>query len=952
MLARSHTVRDDRRRQTRGLQGVRARLAGGRRTRGGARPAFRRPRGRRLRRRTNRPRFRPPRCWPVARTLQAMHERTAPEAPAGFCHGDIKPGNLLVTADTTIVLDLEHTRPISLAAPGATSGYDDEPFGTAGFAAPEVRSHGLATTAADVFGLGATLRWLLSGGGLARLPQDAAMQQLVARCTAPDRSQRPTAGEVATELASLARRLADEPDEDILARIASGNRIEFVSDSPRYAALQRFAQRQRRLLQRFPELLTIPTSTPSTPATVLRSLHHVQRTLRHFPRHRELLAWRRRLAAVARDLLAATASKISGWQRDEDHDQAARWLEDSMQLARALLLLPGRQPIPGAPDPRTAGLLQRDPITFLQRLEEQLGEARAELDEARTAIDRAEQSLDLEAAEAAIDAMAERYGGSSPTAARRRDQLHRLAFYFDRIALAQPNVDRLARTWDKTALEPVATFIGACVRTTARMAARTGQGESSTPLGLRSLQVTLVNLAEEFPHLYVCSGPAHEALSGALAHTSDLAAELVAEASQQLESVPVPVRPLQITLGRLDTFRILEALIDRPERPRSELLDSIEALRLKFETARAARDRLAEGAEEAIARGHWTTGLFDMERAVAGLNPADEEERAEAERLEGRLLDARKKKRQLEDAVRQNVELGNRYGAQQDDTTSTIADRIATLTERRTCLEFLVANLPEERARLYGTDLRDVELHIALEQAAVAEAEFDAATGAVEHQQEIAQRAVTELEDSLDTAGFTAEPPGRLVRMLEHWRAVVAAGERDAASRREEAARRARGRRRMAIAVTLSLGIAVAAVIWSTGAGLWQTAAAAERDAGALLTDFEARIAADESTWSEADRELVAALRGAIANARTAAPFDAAIWHDELAGQLRAIASHANVKGICEAASAGWAAALATAAERSDAAARQTLATRTRELAVDLADRPLTPPTAVLRTLR
>ena len=46
----------------------------------------------------------------------------------------------------------------------------------------------------------------------------------------------------------------------------------------------------------------------------------MQRTLRHFPRHRELLAWRRRLTAVARDLLAATASKISGWQRDEDHE--------------------------------------------------------------------------------------------------------------------------------------------------------------------------------------------------------------------------------------------------------------------------------------------------------------------------------------------------------------------------------------------------------------------------------------------------------------------------------------------------------------------------------------------------------------------------------------------------------------------------------------------------------
>lgn len=816
---------------------------------------------------------------PVARTLAAMHAHRGPSAPAGYCHGDIKPGNLLATATTTLVLDLEHAAAIN---PTAAAGEPGPVHGTGGFAAPEARHGAAPSPALDVYGLGATLRWLLTGAGLARLPQDRDLHELVRACMAEDPNARPAAASIAERLATIARRLQNDSDEEILGPLAAGERLEFVSDSPRHAELQRFAARQRRLRERFPELLQIPDGAPSTPAATLRALHHVQRALRHFPRQRNLLTWRRRLTACARDLLAATASRVSGLQRDERHDDAAHWLDDSLQLTRALLLVPGREPIPGAPDPRTVGLLQRDPLAFLRRLQDQLADARAELATATSAIDSAEQELDLDRAEAAIDAMAERYGGASPTAARRRDQLHRLRFFCERIALGLPSVERLAQTWDRTALDPLLGFVTEC----ARAIGPANRPDVTTPLGLRSLQVTLVNLAEELPHLYVRSGPAHDALTSALEHTSDRAAELVAEASKQLESVPVPVRPLQITLGRLDSFRILEALVDRPERPRSELLDAIEQLRLEFEQARAARDRLTEGAEEAMARGHWTTGLFDMERAVAGLNPADEEERAEAQRLEERLEEARAQKRELEDAVRHNVELGNRYGMQQDDPASTVEDRLATLRERRTQLRKLRQKLPEERAQLYAADLRDVELHIALEQAAGAELTFDEASD-VEPRREIATRTTKALETAASSATFDNDPPGRLLRQLEHWRTVVAACNREVETRAAEAARRARTRRRALLVLAASLVLSLSTLAWTAGPWLLSTVFAGENDAGSIAERIQA-LRTRVADLANEQQVPATALAEAVAEATAATATDALARHDAFAAALTA----------------------------------------------------------------
>ncbi|MCA8974400.1 MAG: phosphotransferase [Planctomycetes bacterium] len=815
---------------------------------------------------------------PVAHTLARLHAEQVTAAPHGLCHGDIKPQNLLATDDTTLLLDFEHARPIASGHAGASA----TPTGTHGFAAPEATQGCAAAAALDVFGLGATLRWLLDGGAdEARLPQDGELEQFLAACTAADPARRPTATAAAATLDKLAHRLGDDHEEQLLARIAGGERLEFVSDLPRYSQMRRLAQRQRRVLAHVPDLLTIPDAVPETPAGQLLALHRVRRALRWFPRHQPLLRWRIAVATAARESLAATAETVAAHQRGEQFELAARWLDDAIGLADSLRRLPANGPIPGAHDRRTVGLLQRDPRAFLERLLQQIDDARIELDAATAAIDAAEERFDLRAAEAAIDAMAQQYGGSSPTAARRRDQLHRLAFYLDRMACASPNVERMAQLWDKSALEPLLQLVAACTRTSFRP---TTEDLQTAPLGLRSLQVALINLAEEFPHLYVRSGPALDALSNALMHASDLAWELVAKAGKQLAAVPVPVRPLQVTLGRLDTFRILEALVDRPERPRSRLLDAIESMRLKFEQARATRDRLAQGAEQAMARGHWTTGLFDMERAVAGLSPGDEAEVVEAERLQARLEEAKRQKEAIDVAVRRNVELGTRYGLLQDDAASSFSQRHQVLAERRDYLHFLALNLPAERAALYTRDLREVELQMTLEQAGVAETEFDATEEPGERLR-LARQTLDRLETAAKASEYGDAPPGRLLRVLEHWRTVAEQCQRDEERRQAERARKERNRRRVLIAA-LATALTVVVAGWAASPWLLGSPAIAATRAS-TLTELSNRARMLPAASQAATEELLATVREAVA----AAPgFEATSWHDRFAEALIAVA--------------------------------------------------------------
>lgn len=752
---------------------------------------------------------------PVARTLAAMHGMRSPAAPHGLGHGDLKPGNLLATATTTLLLDFEHAH--ALDTPLAHGA------GTAGFAAPELRSGHAFSASADIYSLGATWRWLLAGGHEHLPPLADEVQQLLQACLASEPSLRPSAALLAEAFRDLASRLADDPAEAAIARWARGDSNAAASLPASHALqrpLQRHCSRLARLQHRLPEAFRAPAGEPTEPAPVARELATAERLLRYAPCHPTLLDWRHRLRQTAARLLAGTAATIQTCRRSEDFDGARQWLTAARSMVAATLRTPGGLPLQSTSE-RLPGLLQLDPMAFLQHQLDDLEAFAADLAQAAAQVDAAELALDLPAAEQAIAAMASQFGGAAPSVARRRDLLHRLAFYLQRIGRSEPNLERLAALGDRNHLQPLIRFVAACHGPHGNTAS---SDTKSPPVGLRSLQITLHNLAEEFPHLASRLQTPFALLTQALEQATDRAAELLAEAQQQLRSVPVPVRPLQTTLGKLDSFRILEAFVDRPGRPRSQLLDGIESLRLSLEQARATRDRLAQGAEQALARGHWTTGLFDMERALEGLD-ADEEVAADDDgRLRERLAEAKRKKQELEAALRRNVELAALYATLQDAAGSSHTERIQALRERRDLLLLLSVQLPGERSQLYRRDLREVETQLALEHASWAEQQLDACDDP-EQRLELARGALAAMEDPATDAD--AERPGRVLRSLEHWRTVAQQCQREVDRIRAEAAARARTRQRMMTLAVVALLACLSALGFATRAWLADDAHAA-----------------------------------------------------------------------------------------------------------------------------
>jgi len=736
----------------------------------------------------------------VATTLARLHALETPAAPSGLCHGDVKPQNLLATGpETAVLLDFEHARAI-----GATSAQRAFTGGTVAWSPPEAHQGATPDASFDVFGLGATLAFLLDGGTTRHVPRHPSIDQLIQSCcdTQPDR--RPTAGQVAARCERLGAIVADDEAERHLDDWATG-RCE-VSPSPSEDPRTATWFTRSRLLERLPSLLEPMTAPPSSPVALQGSLEAVSRALRRLPPCAAGPQRRRAVLEVVGAVLSGAAASLQELHQGERFDEAQAWLKAARALLTTATAVPGglasiTQLSPGA-TPTTA---QRAPMEFLEALGAKTDAEAAELAAHKVAVAEAQRALDLPLADRRIDAMADRYGGTSQAVAQQRDQQHRLGFYLDRIARAAPNVERVAPLLDEGAL-------GALQDLVAGAAAAQPQHDGGA-VGLRSLQLTLTSVADELPHLDAVA-PALEALSAALVQLTDDAWRQLADAEQRLTVVPVPVRPLQLALGRLDSVRMLEALVDRPERPRSMLLDGVERLRMGLEQARANRDRLTEDAEHALARGHWTTGLFEMERAVAGLNPTDEGERAEAERLRQRLQVARQTKSELESAVRRNVELGTRYVELEDDAHSSAEARLKVLQERRDCLLFLSVHVPSDRAELYRQDLRAVETQIALERAGDAERRLSSLTDPAQRLRLAGQTlAALGVDDASDDA---PEQSGRVVRLQEHWRTIAKTCQQAVADAQHEQRQKQRERRRMvlvtvllALATTTALGFAL-----------------------------------------------------------------------------------------------------------------------------------------------
>jgi serine/threonine protein kinase len=87
----------------------------------------------------------------AARAADALHE-------AGIVHRDIRPGNILLRADGTAVLS-----DLGLAQLGTGSVTSMAPTGSIGFLDPSQLLGEAAGRATDVYSLGATLHWALTG---------------------------------------------------------------------------------------------------------------------------------------------------------------------------------------------------------------------------------------------------------------------------------------------------------------------------------------------------------------------------------------------------------------------------------------------------------------------------------------------------------------------------------------------------------------------------------------------------------------------------------------------------------------------------------------------------------------------------------------------------------------------------------------------------------------------
>ena len=740
----------------------------------------------------------------LARTLAGMHALRRPELPRGLCHGDVKPTNVMWDGQRAVLLDLEHAAAIGDGSHGR--GYL---CGTEGFRAPETEQLSQPTAAFDVFALGATLRWLLDGGDVTRgaALQPAALQAMLCECTDPEPSRRPTAAALAERLERLRAECDADPDEPVRRALQSGllDEAEVLlqelaaehADAP---ALRRLLRRRRRLLGRRPHCLVVAADLPGEPAALHRELRLVAAALRRFPAHAGSLQRRTALRHAVGHLLTKAVPRLMPLLREEEFAAAGTFLSDLRAVVSGARELPGGLPVPFDGDPRMPALVQRQPLQFLAGLKQDLEQQQEDHEALFAELEQAEAEFDVAAAEQAIERIAAHTGGTTGAVIRRRDRLHRLVFWLERLARARRPVDRLGELAPAGQPE-LRQLLAVCSERVAITS------DSQTPMGLRSLQLTLQNLADEFPRLHARLQPCRDELALALVHTSDEAWALLAKAQEMLRALPVPVRPLQTLLHRLDGLRLLEAVVDRPQRPRSHWLDQVEGLRTELEQARATRDRLAHGAELAMARGHWTTGLFEMERAVTSVD-ADDDNTETARRLHERLDVARRKKRELEAAMQRNVALGARFAGLLDAPDADCAERLRVLRERRDCLQFLIMQVPQDRGELYARDLREVETLILVEQAADAEARLDHTDLPTERLQ-LARATLLQLSESPGTGDAGNQPPGRIARLQEHWRHLAASSQREVELLRQQqqqgATRRRRRHQTVAAACTLLL---------------------------------------------------------------------------------------------------------------------------------------------------
>lgn len=175
----------------------------------------------------------------LAEALRDIHR-------AGLVHRDLKPGNVLLAVDGPRLIDFGIIR--AEDGEGLTeTGYV---LGSAGYMAPEQAAGGEATTAADVYSLGAVLAFAATGHGpfgdgptpgvllrqaagdldVAAVPEG--LRDVVARCLDAVPGRRPTTNALLELLGGDARAFSDAPKKSERAKTKSNTKTKSRTKTP------------------------------------------------------------------------------------------------------------------------------------------------------------------------------------------------------------------------------------------------------------------------------------------------------------------------------------------------------------------------------------------------------------------------------------------------------------------------------------------------------------------------------------------------------------------------------------------------------------------------------------------------------------------------------------------------------------------------------------------------